>query len=208
VDDRDALREHLCGVLEPLRTEVEPLTPGADVADLIPESLRPAAVLMPLVPSERGWEFLLTRRTEHLKHHAGQIAFAGGRMEPGDRDLAATALRVAQEEVGLPAHAVEILGALAPLPTITGFQVLPVVGLLEKPMAWIIDPSEVDEAFLVPVDFALDPANRQRQSALYRGRRRHFDVIRYGRHTIWGATASMLVELGRRWRRRREVRVR
>jgi 8-oxo-dGTP pyrophosphatase MutT (NUDIX family) len=156
----------------------------------------PAAVLIPLVDRAEGISVLLTRRTAHLDHHAGQISFPGGRMEASDADSVATALRETREEIGLdPAH-VEVLGQLEGYTTITGFAVVPVVGLVHPPFDLRPDPFEVDEVFEVPFSFVLDPANHLRH---FRegpdGERRYFYALPYGAHYIWGATAAMLVNL-------------
>jgi 8-oxo-dGTP pyrophosphatase MutT (NUDIX family) len=156
----------------------------------------PAAVLIPLVVRADGISVLLTRRTAHLDHHAGQISFPGGRVEEGDADPVAAALRETKEEIGLdPAH-IEVLGRLEGYMTITGFSVVPVVGLVHPPFDLKPDPFEVDEVFEVPFAFVLDPANHQRH---FRegpdGNRRYFYALPYGPHYIWGATAAMLVNL-------------
>jgi 8-oxo-dGTP pyrophosphatase MutT (NUDIX family) len=156
----------------------------------------PAAVLVPLVVRDDGISVLLTRRTAHLDHHAGQISFPGGRMEPGDFDPVATALRETQEEIGLDASHIEVLGRLDGYVTITGFAVVPIVGLVHPPFDLRPDPFEVDEVFEVPFSFILDPANHQRH---FRegadGLRRYFYALPYGQYYIWGATAAMLVNL-------------
>ncbi len=171
------------------------------VAGLPPESharpLRPAAVLVPLIERPTGATILLTRRTEHLAHHAGQISFPGGRVEAGDTDPIDTALREAEEEVGLDRRQVEILGQLDRYQTITEFLVTPVVGVLEPPVQLNPDPHEVAEVFEVPLSFVLDPRNHQRHALWIRGRCRYYYVLPYGEYRIWGATAAMLVGLAR-----------
>lgn len=157
--------------------------------------LREAAVLVPLVVRPPGLSLLLTRRTAHLANHAGQISFPGGRVEADDADSAATALREAEEEVGLPRDRVEVLGELDRYITRTGFSVAPVVGLVHPPFTLTPDPQEVAATFEVPLAFILDPANRRRQSREFLGVPRHFWTIPYGEHFIWGATAGMLVNL-------------
>lgn len=157
--------------------------------------LREAAVLVPLVDRPGGITILLTRRTEHLRRHAGQIAFPGGRVEEGDRDHVATALRETEEEIGLPRDRIEPIGALDRYVTRTGFTVTPVVGLVHPPFSLSLDAHEVADSFEVPLDFVLDPANRQTQGAEYQGIVRHFYVFQYGPRHIWGATAGMLVNL-------------
>ena len=157
--------------------------------------LRAAAVLVPLVDRPQGFSILLTQRTEHLKRHAGQIAFPGGRMDDCDADEIATALREAEEEIGLDRAHVEPVGQLDRYITRTGFTVTPVVSLVEPAFTLKLDPNEVDDAFEVPLDFILDPANRQTESYDFQGVTRYFYVFRYERRNIWGATAGMLVNL-------------
>lgn len=185
-------------VLDEVPREIFPPPVDSEILDLLPEELRPAAVLVPLVWENDHWELLLTKRTSHLKHHAGQIAFPGGRMEPEDRSPSETALRETAEEVGIQPAEVRIVGCLDAMTTITGFQVLPVVGLVEPGFDLSIDLNEVEQAFQVPLDFVLDPLNCSRQSAIFRGRRRSFFVIQYRDQTIWGATAAMLVNFSQR----------
>lgn len=170
-----------------------------DAADLprpVLAKIVPAAVLVPLVDHATGLTVLLTRRTAHLDHHAGQISFPGGRVEEGDADPVATALRETQEEIGLDPSHIDVIGRLDGYLTITNFTVVPVVGVVRPPFDLKPDPFEVDEVFEVPFDFILDPANHQRH---FRdgpdGKRRYFYAIPYGPHYIWGATAAMLVNL-------------
>ncbi|HEX4507355.1 MAG TPA: CoA pyrophosphatase [Alphaproteobacteria bacterium] len=158
-------------------------------------ALRAAAVLVPLVDRPQGFSILLTQRTEHLKQHAGQIAFPGGRVEDGDADAVATALREAEEEVGLVRTYVEPVGRLDRYVTRTGFTVTPVVALIEPEFTLKLDPNEVGDAFEVPLDFILDPGNRQTESYDFQGVTRYFYVFRYEQRNIWGATAGMLVNL-------------
>lgn len=154
--------------------------------------LRPAAVLVPVIDHGDHLTVLFTRRTEHLRAHAGQISFPGGRAEPGDASAEATALRETREEIGLsPAH-VHVLGRLDTYVTRTGFRVIPFVGLLSPPLTLRPDPGEVAEMFEVPLDHLLDPAHH-RQIARDDGAR--FHTISYGRYHIWGATAGMVVNL-------------
>ena len=158
-----------------------------------------AAVLMPLIDRANGMTVLLTRRSDHLNDHAGQVSFPGGRMETHDRDATETALRETEEEIGLPRHRIEIAGALDTCITGTGFSIVPVVGFVAPPLDierdLVLDSFEVAEAFEVPLDHVLDPANRKRRRAIAKGRRREFYVVNYHHHTIWGATARMLVNL-------------
>ena len=168
------------------------LTPGA-----LPPSdgLTGAAVLVPLVDHPSGLTVLLTQRTAHLADHGGQISFPGGRIEPTDEHPVAAALREAEEEVGLPASHVEVVGRLDTYVTGTGFEVIPVVAFVRVPYPLRPDPSEVAEVFEVPLDFLVDPANLQRGSREWRGTTRFFFALPYETRYIWGATAGMLVNL-------------
>lgn len=157
--------------------------------------LLPAGVLVPLVDRPEGLTILLTRRTTHLSAHAGQISFPGGRVDPGDADAVAAALRETEEEVGLTPDRIEILGRLDTYHVRTGFEVTPVVGLLRPPFELVLDAFEVAEAFEVPLGFILDPANHQRQSRSENGQERQFWAMPYGKYFIWGATAGMLINL-------------
>lgn len=162
---------------------------------------RPAAVLVPLFGRRREPHVLLTRRSSALTNHAGQIAFPGGCSEPGDADARATALRETQEEIGLGPDRIRPLGELDLYVTRTGFAVTPVVGWIEEEIALdqlTLDPGEVDEVFEVPLDFFLDPANRQRHARTYEGRPRYFYAYPYRDYYIWGATAGMLNNLAER----------
>lgn len=154
---------------------------------------REAAVLVPVVNRESGLTLLLTQRSADLPDHPGQIALPGGRVESDDASAAATALREATEETGLPADRVSVLGELQAYETVTGYRVTPVVGWVEPPFAIVADPVEVAEVFEVPLAFILDPANQQRHFRMQGERRRDFWAIPHGDHYIWGATAAMLV---------------
>ena len=154
--------------------------------------LRAASVLVPLVERGTGLSLILTRRAALLKHHPGQVAFPGGKQEPGDPTPLAAALREAEEEIGLDAASVEPLGALDPHETVTDFLVTPFVGVVPAGFRPRPDPAEVEEVFEVPLAFALDPANLQVHGRRWQGVLRHYYVIPYGPHYIWGATARML----------------
>ena len=160
------------------------------------QSLEPAAVLL-LVVNHPEPTVVLTQRTSHLAHHAGQIAFPGGRREGGDETPERTALREAHEEIGLEGARVELLGRLPEYRTSTGFAVTPVVGWVEPPLSYRPDPHEVAEVFEVPLEFLLDTRNHRYESAFYRGRMRHYWAMPYGERFIWGATAGMLVTFQR-----------
>ena len=161
-----------------------------------------AAVLVPLVQRDDGLHVLLTRRTDHLKSHAGQISFPGGRAEPEDGSAEATALREAEEEVGLARAATQVLGTLPTYVTITRFQVTPVVALVQPPLNLVLDPFEVAEAFEVPLRFLMNPANHQRHAYDWDGGTHQFLSMSWRagpppapEYVIWGATAAMLRNL-------------
>ena len=166
-------------------------------------ALEPAAVLL-LVVNHPEPTVVLTQRTSHLEHHAGQIAFPGGRREGADESPERTALREAAEEIGLDAGRVELLGRLPQYRTSTGFDVTPVVGWAEPPLAYTPDPHEVADVFEVPLAFLLDVRNHRYESAFYRGRMRHYWAMPYGDRFIWGATAGMLVTFQRLISKKRE----
>jgi 8-oxo-dGTP pyrophosphatase MutT (NUDIX family) len=171
---------------------------------LNPDALPPtqkfkrAAVLVPIIDRPEGLSMLLTRRTAHLKSHAGQVAFPGGREEPGDPDAVACALRETEEEVGLQRRFVEVVGMLDAYVTVTAYAVTPVVGLVTPGFELTPDAGEVDEVFEVPLSFLLDPANHQKGSRTWNGTVRHFFAMPYQGHYIWGATAGMLLDLYRK----------
>ena len=162
------------------------------------EPLTPAAVLFPIVLRDGGQTVLLTQRTAHLKDHAGQISFPGGRVEVEDPSPVHTALRETEEEIGLNRQHIDVLGFLPEYRTGTGFRVTPVVALVNPPFELALDPFEVAEAFEVPLGFLLDPANHKRHSLHYRGALRHFYAMPYGDYFIWGATAGMIRSLTER----------
>ena len=159
--------------------------------------LQPAAVLVPLILRDE-LTVLLTKRTEHLQHHPGQVSFPGGRVESGDGHPIETALRETEEEVGLDRAHIEIAGYLDGYETGTGFHITPVVGFVSAGFDLTLDAFEVAEAFEVPLSFIFDPANHQRHSRVHNGARRHYFAMPYGDYYIWGATAGMLMNLYRR----------
>ncbi len=171
-----------------------------EVADLLPPDAIQveAAVLVGLVPRGDGLNVLLTRRTDSLRNHAGQVSFPGGRIEATDPDAASAALREAGEEIGLlPSQALP-LGFLDPLVTITGFRVLPLVAGIATDYVAVPDPREVDTVFEVSLEYLLNPTNLGHHVIQYRGRERRVLEYRYPGQRIWGATASMLLNFRQR----------
>jgi 8-oxo-dGTP pyrophosphatase MutT (NUDIX family) len=159
--------------------------------------LVPAAVLVPIVRAPEP-RLLLTTRTAHLRNHAGQVAFPGGRIDDSDEGPVAAALREAQEEIGLAPHHVEVVGMADPYQTGTGYSVRPVVGVIDPGLPLAPNPAEVADLFEVPLHFALDPANHLLRETEWKGRMRRYYVIEWEGRTIWGATAGMLVNLSAR----------
>lgn len=159
------------------------------------KALKQAAVLVPLVDRDDEITVLLTQRTAHLADHAGQISFPGGHMETEDGTPENTALRETEEEIGLDRQYVEIVGRLDNYITRTGFDVTPVIGMIEPGFTLQPDPFEVAEVFEVPLRFFLDSSNHQRHSRVVGDERRFFYAMPYESHYIWGATAGMLVNL-------------
>ena len=170
---------------------------GDDGAGREQAAVTAAAVLVPIIAHPEGFTVLFTRRTAQLKSHSGQISFPGGRAEPGDASPRHTALREAEEEIGLAPARVEVLGQLPEYHTRTGFRVTPVIGLIEPPLEVVPDAREVDEVFEVPLAFLLEPANHRRESRQIGSRMASYYVIEHHGRTIWGATAGMLVNLYR-----------
>jgi 8-oxo-dGTP pyrophosphatase MutT (NUDIX family) len=156
-----------------------------------------AAVLVPIVQHPGGLTVIFTQRTTHLKAHSGQVSFPGGRAEPEDPTPEFTALREAQEEIGLAMERVEVLARLPDYLTRTGFRVTPVVGLIVPPLDLTPDPREVEDVFEVPLAFLLDPKNHQRRSREIQGRTANYYEIKYQERSVWGATAGMLITLYR-----------
>ena len=158
-------------------------------------ALRLAAVLIPVIAHPGEATVLLTQRTDHLPAHAGQIAFPGGKIEDYDETPLNAALREAREEVGLTGEYVEPIGYLRPYHTRTGFHVMPVVAMVRPGFELVLDPSEVADAFEVPLSFLMNPANHQRQSRVLLGALRHFFAMPYESRYIWGITAGIIREL-------------
>jgi 8-oxo-dGTP pyrophosphatase MutT (NUDIX family) len=197
--------EHLPAIAESRLQPDAAWTPEftGDAQRLTERAVRRAAVLIALVRRPEGLTVLLTRRTDHLNDHAGQISFPGGRTDPEDADAVATALREAREEVGLAAAEVEVIGLLPTYTTVTAYEVTPVVGLLDPPRALALDAFEVAEVFEVPLAFLMNPANHRRHAVKFQEISRQFISMPWGAdaagepYFIWGATAAMLRNLYR-----------
>ncbi len=196
-------------VLQRLQAALHPLAAipeGApwnldEIADLLHAATVPAAVLVGLVPRERGVTVLLTRRTDALRHHAGQVSFPGGRIELSDADARAAAYRETGEEIGLAPPQLAPLGWLDPLATVTGFKVLPLVAAVAPDYIARPDPREVAEVFEVPLDYLMTAANLRSVELDWRGRPRTvLEFVDRGMpgQRIWGATASILFNLRQR----------
>ncbi|HEX4535196.1 MAG TPA: CoA pyrophosphatase [Rhizomicrobium sp.] len=200
------------GDLAPLRSRLLaeapalPLAPTRGDYDLNPDmrpnparELAQAAVLLPIILRAQP-AVLFTKRNPNLARHAGQVSFPGGRADPGDVSLVQTALRETHEETGIESSFVTIAGFLDPYETGTGYAILPVVGALAEGFALVPNADEVDDVFEVPLEFLMDPANRERQSMEWQGRKRDFWAFHHGGHYIWGATAAMVVNFTERLR--------
>lgn len=168
--------------------------PPADDPFFSNANLADAAVLV-AITDRPAPGILLTTRAADLAQHAGQVAFPGGRVEDGDRNLQEAALREAREEIGLPPDTVEVLGVQAPYHTGSGFLVHPVVGIVPPDLSYRIEPAEVANLFEVPVAFLFDRDNYETQSVFYKGRVRSYYSAMWEGHRIWGATAGMLLNL-------------
>ena len=185
-------------LIERLRRRLALLEPGLSDGDYsyLPEGpLMAAAVLVPIVLRQPEPTVLLTQRTAHLRDHAGQVSFPGGRVEPHDTSAEATALRETAEEIGLDARHVEIIGRLPLFLTSTGFAVTPVVALVTPPFELAPDDFEVAEVFEPPLSFLLDAANHTHHEVEFRGRQHQYWSMPWQGYHIWGATAGMLRSL-------------
>ncbi|MFN3846365.1 MAG: CoA pyrophosphatase [Paracoccaceae bacterium] len=160
--------------------------------------LRPAGVLIPVWRGPEGLRVILTKRASHLKHHPGQIAFPGGKVEASDASVEAAALREAMEEIALPVSAVEVLGNLPAHETVTGFSMTPVLGLIRDDFLPVPEVGEVEEVFSVPLRHVLDPASFTVERRRWMGQWRHYYAAPYGPYYIWGATARILRGLAER----------
>ena len=202
--DLEDLRRRFVARLDPLSVPIKPPAFRSDrdlnpqlILAAAPDGFRPAAVLIGLVERPEGLSVLLTRRADSLSRHAGQIAFPGGRSEPGEAAWE-TALREAEEEIGLDPGLVELVGQSTPFRIQTGFDVTPVVGFVRPGFAARCNPAEVAEVFEAPFAFLMDPANYERRLGQQLSPPRWFYAVTYGDRVIWGATAAMLKALHER----------
>lgn len=202
------MTRHSRDFLPALRAALDAPLSGSSDYDLNPDTvlpanrkLRPAAVLVAIEPHKDGPRVLLTKRCAHLDHHPGQVAFPGGKVDHGDPDDTAAALREAQEEVGLDPANVAVLGHLSTHETVTRFRVTPVVGQLKSTFTPVPEVGEVDEVFHVPLAFLADLANYTVQARRWNNQWRRYYTVPYGPYYIWGATARILYGLAERMQR-------
>ncbi len=172
--------------------------PDPDAVQTKSPELKPAAVLLPIVKHPQDMGIILTKRTEHLHHHAGQICFPGGCAEACDDGPIATALRETEEEIGLRRDYVEIAGSLDAYKTGTGFIITTIVGFVKPGFSLKPDSFEVADIFEIPLDFVLNSKNHQRETMFHQGKKRQYYVLRYQERFIWGATAGILVNFSKK----------
>lgn len=192
------LRDRLAGTRRP-SDPLDVVTPrGAyswpeGMLEKVASTLKPAGVLIPVRTHETGLSVLLTQRSAELKHHAGQVSFPGGRMEEHDGDIVVTALRETREEIGIAEEDVSIIGYLETMPTVTGYAVTPVVGLVGGAVDLDLDRTEVEYAFEVPLSFLTDSANHTLVARKWQGLSFSMVEFHFEGQRIWGATAQMLL---------------
>lgn len=197
----EQLRDCLAGTQKPEDPTDVIMPPGSEswppgMREQLASSLKPAAVLIPVIEhDDADLSLLLTQRAAELKHHAGQVSFPGGRMELHDADIEVTALRETYEEIGIAQQDVTVIGYLSPMPTITGYAVTPVIGLVADGVELIVDQTEVEYAFEVPLPFLLDPCNKKMVERDVDGRLATMAEFHYEGRRIWGATAFIILQL-------------
>jgi 8-oxo-dGTP pyrophosphatase MutT (NUDIX family) len=194
----DHLRARLAGTRKPSNPLNVVMPRGTyswphGMLDKIAATLKPAGVLIPVRQHDAGLAVLLTQRSADLKHHAGQVSFPGGRMEESDVDIEVTALRETREEIGIHEEQVSIIGYLETMPTVTGYAVTPVVGLVDGAVQPNIDTTEVEYVFEVPLEFLLEPENHRMVSREWQGLSVSMVEFHYEGQRIWGATAQILL---------------
>ena len=194
-DWQERLRSRLRGSPDPRLESCRVGTRSAVERDRLPESIAAAAVLVPIVLHPRGPTLLLTVRATHLRSHAGQISFPGGRIEPADVDAGAAALRETREEIGIAAECIEPIGYLSDQIIRSGFRITPLVGLLAPGFSVRHDQTEVAEVFELPLVFALDANNYRSRPGRMRGLDFEIWELPFGERHIWGATAGILANL-------------
>lgn len=196
----DEIRQRLSGTRLPARPTDIVMPPGSSrwpepMREQLSGELTPAGVLIPIIKRNAVLSVLLTQRSAELRHHAGQVSFPGGRMEEHDDSVEATALRETHEEVGIAPQDIAVVGYLSPMPTITGYAVTPIVGLVAEEVQLEIDRTEVEYAFEVPLSFLLDKRNDVRTEREVYGRKVPMIEFHWDNERIWGATAFMILSL-------------
>ena len=182
----------------PWRARIEAHLDRAPSELKLGQTLKPAAILLPIIEREEP-SVLLTKRSDDMPTHAGQISFPGGRVHAGDASLVETALRELEEETGIGRQFVTVAGFLDPYETVnSGFMILPVVGFVREGFTLHVNANEVAEIFEAPLEYLCDPKNRSRMSVERQGAIREFHTIPFAGHTIWGATAEIIVNLSGR----------
>lgn len=175
------------------RFQLQALTPSVHKFQYN-NQLKRAAVLIPIVSNKNQLDVLLTIRASHLKHHPGQVSFPGGKVEPFDKDITATALRETEEEIGLHASKINVIGQLKPYQTISGYEITPIVAMVKNNNHYQIDKNEVDEIFHVPLSHFLH--QQHIQVPIYqKGMQHNVHFMPYQHYNIWGATAAILRDL-------------
>ena len=192
----DDLKRKLCRAIETARQASSDFDLNPDLALPDRPALKQAAVLVAI--TERA-ELILTKRSQSLKHHPGQIAFPGGRQDDTDRDLVHTALREAEEEIGLKPTDVTVLGALPSHETVTNYVATPIVGIVPSGLTFAPEAGEVSEVFTVPLAHVTNLVNFAIEGRRWQGTQRHYYTVPYGPYYIWGATARMLHGLAEQW---------